>query len=67
MINSIKEEVIARMRGRVLPDAVLVFYKESTPEGMVLQPGDHLRLVLAGVSVVIQNTQDKTIYIRGEQ
>lgn len=67
MLKSIKEEVIARMQDKVLPDAVLVFYKEPHNEGMVLQPGDNLRFSLAGTSVLIQNTSPNTIYIRGEQ
>ena len=67
MDKSLKEEVMARLVDRMWPDAVLAFYKEApNPAALILQPGDNIRLELAGVSVLIQNTSQHEIYIRGE-
>ena len=66
---NLKEEVMARLLDRTWPDAVLAIYKEPDNDNrsMVIAPGDHIRLNMTGVSILIQNTSQKDIYLRGEQ
>ena len=65
---NLKEEVMARLLDRTWPDAVLAIYKESpAPTAIILQAGDVINFNLVDIKIMVQNTSQKDIYLRGEQ
>jgi hypothetical protein len=64
-MKTVKEEVMERLVDRKIPDNVLAFYEDSE-EGMRLSPGDNIEFGLKCCSVLIRNTSEKAIFVRGE-